>query len=182
MSSADLELTPGDYAFLGMVGMGAQTAYQVKKLMAGSVSFFWNAAHSQVYQQAARLVRDGYVREREEAGGRRRRILSLTAKGRLALRRWLTTPSEPLQLRDEMLVKVFFAVDAGDYDATARMLENLRATYRGILEEFLAIEQGLSTHEDDRARDQALTVGLGIRVMEAYLSWLGEAANAIRAR
>src|SRR6266851_1034508 len=93
MSMPELDLPPGDYVFMAFLGCGPMSAYDVKKAMAGTVNFFWSAAHSQVYQQARRLVRDGFIAERDDESSRRRRILSLTPKGEQALGAWLHTPA-----------------------------------------------------------------------------------------
>lgn len=179
MSRPSRALSGGDYAFLAFVARGLETAYEIKRAMSGSVSFFWSAAHSQVYQQAARLVRDGYVREREERAGRRRKILSLTPKGRRALAAWLGEPASITEFRDEMLVKVFFA-DLTERTNTVAVLEEARRSYEKTLETFRAIEDGLVAHPDDvRMRHGLHTVRLGIRIMRAYLDWLEETTPRI---
>jgi len=181
MSSPPPDLSPGDYAFLGMLDLGHETAYSIKKAMAGSVSFFWSAAHSQVYQQASRLVRDGYVREKAERDGRRRKLLSLTPKGRRALDRWLTAPAARAELRDEMLVKTFFAATAARPGQTVDMLEDQREQYRDALAEFEEIERnlGLAVEHHPHARYQRATVRLGIEVTRAYLSWLDDTIEEV---
>src|SRR5205823_9098806 len=60
MSSKSSELPAGDHIFLAFLLWGPASAYDIKKTMTISVSNFWSAAHSQVYQQATRLLRDGY--------------------------------------------------------------------------------------------------------------------------
>src|SRR5579864_872488 len=66
----------GDFVFMAFLALSPMSAYDVKKAMAGTVSFFWSAAHSQVYQQARRLVRDGFVAEEAGDNPRRRRLLT----------------------------------------------------------------------------------------------------------
>src|SRR2546421_10006391 len=102
-------LSGGDYLFLALLTRGPASAYDIKKEMSSSVSFFWSADHSQIYQQATRLQRDGYVEQRGEPTGRNRRTLALTAKGRNALRDWLREPAPPYRIYDESLAKLFFA-------------------------------------------------------------------------
>src|ERR1051326_1310008 len=106
MSRKDSELPAGDYIFLAFLLWGPASAYDIKKTMAISVSYFWSAAHSQVYQQATRLLRDGYIKEKEAPGGRRKRMLSLTAKGRRTVNEWLRSPASFPELRDEALAKL----------------------------------------------------------------------------
>lgn len=98
MSRGDPDLPRGDYAFLAMLLLAPMSPYQIKKAMQGSISHFYSAAHSQVYQQASRLVRDGYVKEKEAPGGRRKRILALTPKGRRVVLAWLRAPEAEDQL------------------------------------------------------------------------------------
>src|ERR1041385_6040905 len=95
MSRPKPTLNPGDYVFLAFLSGGSLSAYDIKGLMASSVSFFWSAAHSQVYQQAARLLRDGYLAEVATVDPRGRRLLALTPDGQGALSAWLGPPAPP---------------------------------------------------------------------------------------
>ena len=178
MSRGGPDLSAGDYAFLGFVGRGVDTAYQIKKAMAGSISHFWNAAHSQVYSQATRLARDGFVREREETDGRRRKVLSLTPKGRTTLRRWLGEPAGIAELRDEMLVKVFFAAE-GDPATVRKVLEQQREKYRDGLTEYQQLHEQLGKADGPMWEHARLTLELGIAVHTAYLAWLDSAIPRI---
>ncbi len=166
------ELAPGDHVFLSILTWEPMSAYDVKKFMAASVSNFWSAAHSQVYQQAKRLVRDGYVREREIPGGRRKRILQLTPKGRRAVTAWLRHPARPPQFYCESLVKVFFARQAGNLEATRRMLENERARFRESLAMFEALLPFLQA--DEQERYPAMTLDMGIRLHRTMVEWLDD--------
>jgi len=172
MSRPEKPLPSGDYAFLAMLLLAPMSAYQVKKAMQGSVSHFYSAAHSQVYQQANRLVRDGYVREKEAPGGRRTRILSLTPKGRRAVLEWLRSPEAEDQLYSELLVKVFFAAYSDDSAAMRTMLERRREESAAMLAEY---EQFLPVLE--AAKDNpypAMTMSAGIHFYRGELAWIDE--------
>src|SRR5688572_31297691 len=136
MSRPRKPLPSADYPFLGMLLLAPMSPYEIKKAMQGSISHFYSAAHSQVYQQASRLVRDGYAKEKEAPGGRRKRILSLTPKGRRAVMGWLRTPEAEDQLYSELLVKVFFAKYADDPDGLRTMLERRREESETMLREY----------------------------------------------
>jgi DNA-binding PadR family transcriptional regulator len=169
MSSGDLELRSGDYVFLCFLLSEPMSAYDVKQAMAGSVSNFWTAAHSQVYQQATRLVRDGYVSQKEAPGGRRKRILSLTPKGRRAVVAWLRSPGARLEVYSESLVKVFFAEQAGDPEATIRMLEDDRAAIAARLVEYRALRRTIT--DQSSMRYPSATLDFGIRYAELLARW-----------
>ena len=170
-------LAPGDYVFLSFLTMGPMTAYDIKKFMAESVSNFWSAAHSQVYQQAARLTRDGYVRQREVAGPRLKRQLSLTAKGREAVVEWLRSPARPPEIFSEPLVKVFFAAQAGDLEATRDILDLDRRSSAEILQRYEALMELLRTVPE--MHYPAQTLEYGIRTMKMNIEWADEQIAAI---
>lgn len=171
-------LAPGDYVFLAFLTWGPATAYDIKKGMQASVSNFWSTAHSQVYQQAGRLLRDGYVKEqRLPRGARRKRLLSLTPKGRRAVTSWLRSPAAPPQLFMEALVKLFFAPQAGDLLATRRVIEQERDdTIRGLAG-YEELYPRLAAQVDGRY--PAMTLDLGIRIHRTVLEWANDSIAEI---
>ena len=96
---------------LGMVGLGAKSGYAIKKMADVSTSAFWPTSLAQVYPELARLHEAGLLERREDPQGERRRsAYELTRDGEEALLAWLRSPREvPTQLRDEGLLRLFFA-------------------------------------------------------------------------
>lgn len=165
------ELSGGDFLFLGFLARRPRSAYDVKKAMAGSVSFFWSAQHSQVYQQARRLRRDGYVEQMGAPAGRNRRLLGLTEPGRLALAGWLESPAEDYRIYDEALAKLFLS-ELGSTDAAVRMLEGRLVGHQARLAEFEALRDEVPpAAEWTRPPYPRYTLDLGIRVEQAYIDW-----------
>ncbi|HYR61508.1 MAG TPA: PadR family transcriptional regulator [Actinomycetota bacterium] len=180
MSRARAQLPPGDFVFLAFLTGGALSAYDIKTLMAQTVSFFWSAAHSQVYQQASRLLRDGYVSEEATVGSRRRRLLALTPKGREALDEWLRAPSPLVQAYDQSLVKLFFGSEVDRADLVG-MLEDQRRRHAELLGRYEAILAVLETVDTSpHPPYQLLTTRLGVGVERAWLAWLDETLAALR--
>jgi DNA-binding PadR family transcriptional regulator len=110
----DPKLTPTSYIVLGLLdgAAGELTPYDLKQLMAISVDNFWSTPHAQVYREPARLAAGGYVVERREPEGRRRRFFAITDKGRAALEAWRRqAPDEAPELRDAGVLKLFFGAD-----------------------------------------------------------------------
>ena len=173
MSSPATDLAPGDHIFLAFLLWGPASAYDIKKTMAISVSYFWNAAHSQVYQQATRLLRDGYIKEREAPGARRKRILSLTPKGRRAVKEWLASPASFPELRDEALAKLFFAAH-GDIPKLRTMLLDQRDHHISLLGEYEGIRKLLEQADNPEVPFELMTLRLGIEVEHAYVKWIDE--------
>jgi PadR family transcriptional regulator, regulatory protein AphA len=108
-----IRLTPTSYIVLGLLELtGESTPYGLKQLMAGSVGYFWTLQHAQLYTEPARLAEAGYVTEKREETGRRRKLYSITDRGRNALDEWRTEPtSELAELREPALLKLFFRAD-----------------------------------------------------------------------
>jgi PadR family transcriptional regulator, regulatory protein AphA len=116
MSPSDgkvINLTPTSYIVLGLVSLaGKATPYDLKQMVAASVGNFFGIPHSQLYSEPERLTAAGYLDEKRETDGRRRKLYSLTARGREALADWIKTPTDELyELRDPGLLKLGFGTD-----------------------------------------------------------------------
>ena len=109
----DLRLTPTSYIVLGLLGLaGEATPYELKRMVAAGVGNLWSLQHAQLYSEPARLASAGYLRERRETAGRRRKRYALTERGRRALAEWVATPTDEFtELRDPGLLRLFFGAD-----------------------------------------------------------------------
>ena len=150
-----MALTPTSFIVLGLLEQaGEATPYDLKQLVATSVGNFWSVPHSQLYAEPERLAGSGYLRERREPGGRRRRLYSLTDRGREALAAWRDEPTQQLlELRDPGLLKLFFG--AGE-----RALAVVRRdAHSAKLAEYEA-RRALDTGEGPRGPWHALEAGV----------------------
>lgn len=111
--SSEIRLTPTSYIVLGLIqAAGEATPYDLKQMVATGLSDFWSLQHAQLYTEPERLARAGYLSERREEGGRRRKHYELTPDGERALAEWREEPTAELtELRDLALLKVFFGAD-----------------------------------------------------------------------
>jgi DNA-binding PadR family transcriptional regulator len=108
-----MELTPTGKAILGTLSFGAKSGYEIKSMVDRSTRFFWAASYGQIYPELRKLAKAGLVEgEAKPTGGRRRTVYRLTDTGRDELRRWLEKPPEVFELRDESILKLFFASEA----------------------------------------------------------------------
>jgi PadR family transcriptional regulator AphA len=109
----ELRLTPISFIVLGFVNWsGEATPYRLKQLVAASVGNFWTLQHAQLYSEPERLAKAGYLTEERERGGRRRKLYSITDKGRQALEQWRSEPTDAIfELRAPALLKLFFGAD-----------------------------------------------------------------------
>jgi PadR family transcriptional regulator, regulatory protein AphA len=109
----EVRLGAVSYVVLGFVDWaGEATPYRLKQLVAGSVGNFWTVQHAQLYTEPERLAKAGYLTERRERGGRRRKLYTTTDRGRQALAEWRAEPTGAIpELRAPALLKLFFGAD-----------------------------------------------------------------------
>jgi DNA-binding PadR family transcriptional regulator len=106
-----MKLKPTSYLMLGMLRLGARSGYAIKKTADLSTKYFWPTSLAQVYPELARLEDAGLVsRSDDPRGARTRSAYKLTEDGEAALLGWLRSPRQaPVQVRDEGLLRLFFA-------------------------------------------------------------------------
>ena len=105
-----MELSATAYVVLGMLRHEPRTGYEIKAAVDRSTRFFWAASYGQIYPELRRLEAAGLIEgTAEPRGGRRRTVYALTDAGREELRSWLERGAEVLEMRDEGLLKLFFA-------------------------------------------------------------------------
>ena len=111
-----IRMTTTTYALLGLLRLRPSTTYELAKQVDRSLGWFWPRTERKIYDQAKRLVEEGYATaSRGTTGARPRTMYEITPAGRRALRAWLDEPSASPKLESEAQVRVFFA-DAGDLD------------------------------------------------------------------
>ena len=152
----EVRLTPTSYIVLGLLEFaGESTPYGLKQLVATSVGNFWTLHHAQLYTEPERLAKAGYVSERREDGGRRRKLYELTEKGRRALDEWRAEGTSALgELRQPALLKLFFGADP------AKLAAAQIPAHREKLAEYEAIRDGMPEDVPDGPR---LALEAGIR-------------------
>jgi DNA-binding PadR family transcriptional regulator len=137
-------LNPISYVVLGIVATrGPSTSYEMKKLVATSISFFWTFPHAQLYREPQRLAKLGLLDQEQAEGGRRQRVFTITEQGRDALAGWMASPGPyDVEIRDLALLKLFFGRLASHQDLVALAREQVaghsatKAKYDRLLERY----------------------------------------------
>jgi PadR family transcriptional regulator, regulatory protein AphA len=134
-------LSPTAYVILGTLGWRPMSGYEIKSIVDKSTRFFWAASYGQIYPELRRLANAGLIEGKASPqGGRRRNVYRLTPGGRKELRAWLNADPEAFELRDEGLLKLFFADATGGESATGT-LEAKRRAHERTVERLEGIEQ-----------------------------------------
>jgi DNA-binding PadR family transcriptional regulator len=173
-----MALPPTAYVILGLLSLGPKSGYEIKAFVDKSTRFFWAASYGQIYPELRKLADAGLIRgEAKPAGGRRRTVYELTAEGRIRLREWLEVEPEVLEMRDEGLLKLFFADAAGGESATAT-LDAKRRHHLEVVEQLRVIEPLAAAAPE---RFPALVCRYGIECNQWMADWCERAARELAA-
>jgi DNA-binding PadR family transcriptional regulator len=101
------------------------SGYDLAKGFDGSVANYWMSTPQQLYRELDRLAADGLIEARVVQQERRpnKRVYTLTAAGRAALREFTETTPRPSVIRDELLIQVA-AVEGGNANAVCTSMED----------------------------------------------------------
>ena len=120
------QLSPTAYVILGMIRKEPRSGYEIKGLVDDTTRFFWAASYGQIYPELKRLSEAGLVVGADApTGGRRRTVYEITADGEEELVAWLREPPETFEMREEGLLKLFFA-DALPRGEAVEILREMR--------------------------------------------------------
>ena len=133
------------YAILGMLSLGRQSGYDIKKLIERSIAHFWNESFGQIYPILRRLETDGLAVRRSErqVGKPDRQVYSITPDGLAELQRWLVLPTRPEGFRSELLLKLFLGGRA-PVEENIGQVQQFRARQAQLLRTYADIERQLS--------------------------------------
>jgi DNA-binding PadR family transcriptional regulator len=171
-----MELSPTAYVILGLLSWQPMSGYDIKATVDRSTRFFWAASYSQIYAELRHLEERSLVTaEPQPTGGRRRNLHRLTPEGRRALREWLAREPETYELRDEGLLKLFFA--SASPESAAATLQAKRDHHRATVDRLEAVRQ-----EGKASGYASLVLEYGIECHTWMLGWceraLGELGSA----
>src|SRR3954447_12212520 len=125
---------------LGLLALGPRSGYEIKQVADRSTRYFWAASYGQIYPELKRLEELGLAAgESAPTGARKRRVYTITPDGEDALRDWLHGREVRMEMRDESLLRLFFA-DTLPHDGALGLLRARAEGFRGALHELQAID------------------------------------------
>ncbi len=161
------------YVILGMLRKGPKTGYEIKALVDDSTRFFWAASYGQIYPELRRLSEAGLVVGADAStGGRRRTAYEITPDGEEELRAWLRQPPVVYEMREEGLLKLFFAGAVEPAEAVA-ILRSMRAHREGVNARLRALEPAKAEATSADGRFPLMVLRGGIEFSEWFADWCG---------
>ena len=162
------ELSPTAYVILGMIRGAPKSGYEIKSMVDETTRFFWAASYGQIYPELKRLAEAGLVEGADvPTGGRKRTVYGLTADGEEELVAWLRKPPGTYEMREEGLLKLFFA-DALPRQEAVEILRAMRAHRLAAAERLRAMEPGAREKEDPFP---LMVLQGGIEFTEWFADW-----------
>jgi DNA-binding PadR family transcriptional regulator len=175
-------LTPTARVILGMLKLGVETGYDIKRIIDSSTRFFWTASFGQIYPELKRLRKAGLVTSRQEPRGKvKRTVYELTPKGEEALRAWLTNPESVIfEIRDESLLRLFFAdmLSKEDVLANVRMQQLI---FEHVIERFREIEVDARAGIEEGREYPYLVLRYGLDFITWARDWYAEVERKLEA-
>lgn len=137
-----MEPTAVTWAVLGLLALRPMSGYDIKQSVDRTIRHFWAASYGQIYPELKRLEAAGWVEGTDGSrGARSRRLYSITVTGRAELRGWLYGAETRIELRDESLLRLFFA-DTLPQEHALGLLSARREGYRGMLAYLRSLDDG----------------------------------------
>lgn len=167
------------HSILGLLHYEDMHGYRIKEHIERNFGHMWSINYGQIYQNLKKMEEEGLVEMVElapsENGGPRKKLYSITGKGRSEFDRWLaSSPEKQMLLRDPFLTRfVFFGFGDGE-----RSLEIVDERIRSYGEQ---LESRRTNAERWRRHGVyvKLISELGVSFNEMYLEWLGRAREEI---
>ncbi len=173
------------HAILGFLSWEPLTGYDLKKRFMESTTLYWTGNNNQIYRSLVDLHQDGLVTKevRQQEKLPARKIYSITADGRKALREWVLQPPELPQLKNSFLVQLSWADQLADSE-----LEHLVESYQEEVQVKLLMLQeqfARGNNAPDRsARERLLWRRISSNMISYYqneLNWVQELGQELEA-
>jgi PadR family transcriptional regulator, regulatory protein AphA len=173
-----MKMTAVTPVVLGLLALKPRSGYDIKAVVDRSTRFFWAASYGQIYPELKRLEGEGLVEgEDRPNGGRSRRVYTLTPAGHEALLEWMRGDILTIELRDESLLRLFFA-DALPHEQALLLLEGRKRGH----EEYLEILRAIDARPGTDPTFVDLVLRWGIEFNEWGARWCEEQLERLRAQ
>ena len=177
------------HGLLGLLSYADSTGYDLSKLFADSLNFFWNAPGSQIYRELDRMEKTGWVSSRGivQEGRPNKRLYSITASGREELNRWLSDfHYKPENPHNAIIMRIFFGAEI-EPEKTIELLKEFR---RQCAEKLGSIQAEAMLNVDKysqiiRGGDfkkayWEITVDSGITPLRAMIKWADRSIETLK--
>jgi DNA-binding PadR family transcriptional regulator len=163
------------HALLTSLQEKPSSGYDLARRFDKSIGYFWHATHQQIYRELGRMELAGWIESSSapDAGKTRKRMYRVQPLGQQELLRWAAQPSTPMDLRDDLMVRLRADAALGALGLTPE-LERLIAMHQDKLAHYRDIEQRDFPAErplSRAARIHHMILRKGILYEEGSIQW-----------
>ncbi|MBF8807332.1 MAG: PadR family transcriptional regulator [Enterococcus lacertideformus] len=164
------------YILLGLLSKKNMSGYELNQSFKNEIGEFWQAKHSQIYPELAKMEEFGIIKHEIEITGMKleKKIYRLTEEGKALLGEWIHTPMNDLPVnRDEFVLKLYFVKEVNDPRLT-EIIEQQRGLHEEKREYLLARKAVIfpSKKEEEKNYGQYLILSHAINRETEYTNWL----------
>jgi DNA-binding PadR family transcriptional regulator len=172
------------FAILGMLAiLKKSSGYDLKKRMESSTQYFWKETFSSIYPVLEDLEKQKLIVKIDvpTRSDRKRNVYALTPTGKEALKNWLILPPEDIQLKNELLLKLFFG-KLVPIEVNIEHLEKYKKDFENKLSSYREIENELRSINSLESLYGLITLDHGIRQVLTSLEWCEQVIKILKSR
>ncbi|MDJ0578801.1 PadR family transcriptional regulator [Crocosphaera sp.] len=96
------------HTILVTIATEPHTGYEIWKNFEETLNCFWKASQQQIYRELGKMEQKGLVNSEMifQQGRPNKKLYSITEQGKIELEKWISFPSEPTVIREDLLVKI----------------------------------------------------------------------------
>lgn len=167
------------HTILATIGDEAFSGYDLWKKFTECTSHYWKASQQQVYRELSKLEAQEAISSEVVSQENRpdKKLYRLTSLGKSILTDWVAKPSEPMAVKEELMVKVL-AAHLVPSEIIIQDLQRRQQIHAENLAACQAMEQEmLNRSEEFSPKDKCiyLTLRRGIRYESEWVDWCEEA-------
>ncbi len=172
------------HTILAFLSRQPLSGYDVAKEFAeGFGSCFWKTSQQQVYAELTKLEQQGYVTYEAipQPGRLDKKIYAITDIGLQELTTWLTQPSEPTAIREDLGV-MGLAGHLVPVEVVMREIARRRQLHADMVQHVLRLDAYFAQHLESLAMKDLymhLIIRRAIRYQQDWVAWCDEALEAI---
>ncbi|URD49888.1 PadR family transcriptional regulator [Chroococcidiopsis sp. CCNUC1] len=171
------------HTILAALSIEPLSGYDLAKKFADKSGCYWKATQQQIYRELAKLEDEGMVISETipQAGRPDKKLYHITDSGRENLCEWIAQPSEPTQIREDLMVKVL----AGHLVPRPVILKELERRRQIHLEQLSIYKEWYQKCCENVAelslpeQCRCLTLRRGIRYETEWVAWCEEAMQLL---
>lgn len=174
------------HTILATLGNDAFSGYDLWKKFTECTSHYWKASQQQVYRELSKLEAQGAIAAEIVTQENRpdKKLYRVTAIGKETLTTWIAEPSDPMAIREELLVKIL----AGHLVSPKIIIQELQRRHEMHSQNLAAcremelemLGEGDASELSITDKCMYLTLRRGIRYETEWVEWCEEAITAFQ--